>query len=53
MGRYTEGHQEITEKVHKEGFLWPKEHKLMHEFMSGQIEGFAWDDTERGHYKEE
>ncbi len=25
----------------------------MHEFMSVQNEGFAWDDTERGHFKEE
>ena len=52
-GRYTEEHKEIIEKVHKEDFLWPKEHKLMHEFMSIQNEGFAWDDMEHRHFKEE
>ncbi len=53
MGRYTTECKEIIERVHKEDFLWPEEHKLMHEFMSVQNEGFAWDDMECGHFKEE
>ncbi len=52
MGRYTVECKEIIKKVHKEDFLWPEECKLMHEFMSVQNKGFAWDDTEHGYFKE-
>ncbi|SJL10763.1 uncharacterized protein ARMOST_14157 [Armillaria ostoyae] len=44
---------EQIDKVHNEEFLWPEEQKLMHHFMMEQNEGFAWDDSERGAFKEE
>ncbi|THU76289.1 hypothetical protein K435DRAFT_622426, partial [Dendrothele bispora CBS 962.96] len=52
-GRYTQERKEIIDRVHGDDFLWPEERKLMHEFMMLQEKGFAWDDTERGHFKEE
>ncbi len=51
--RYMEERKEQINKVHKEEFLWPEERKLMHHFMMEQNTGFAWDDTERGAFKEE
>ncbi|KAH7917089.1 hypothetical protein BV22DRAFT_991874, partial [Leucogyrophana mollusca] len=39
--------------AHAEDFLWPEERKLMHHFMSLQEKGFAWDDSERGHLRED
>ncbi|SJL18605.1 uncharacterized protein ARMOST_22202 [Armillaria ostoyae] len=53
MGRYTMERMEQIDKVHNEEFLWPEECKLMHHFMMEQNEGFAWDDSERGAFKEE
>ena len=52
-GRYTEERKQIIDKVHESDFLWPEERKLMHHFMMIQEQGFAWNDTERGHFKEE
>ncbi|SJL10760.1 uncharacterized protein ARMOST_14154 [Armillaria ostoyae] len=52
-GRYTTERMEQIDKVHNEEFLWPEEQKLMHHFMMEQNEGFAWDDSERGAFKEE
>jgi len=43
----------IIEKAHPEGFLWPEERKLMHQFMKIHQDGFAWSDNERGHFREE
>jgi len=39
--------------VHEAGFLWSEERKLMHWLVREQNEAFAWDDTERGKFKEE
>jgi len=33
--------------------LWPEERKLMHWLIGEQNEAFAWDDAERGKFKEE
>jgi len=47
-GRYTQERKEIIDKVHAEDFMWPEEHKLMHNFMMLHQDAFAWDDSERG-----
>ena len=52
-GRYTAERRDIIDNVHPEGFLLPDERKLMHHFMSEQNEGFAWDDSERGRFRED
>ena len=52
-GRYTSDRRELIDKAHPEGFLWPAERRLMHHFMSLQNEGFAWDDSERGRFRED
>lgn len=50
-GRYTQERMEAMDKMHPEGFLWPEERKLLHEFMRAHNKGFAWDDSERGSFK--
>ena len=52
-GRYTQERKDQFEAVHKEEFLLPEERKLMHHFMMLQSYGFAWDDTERGRFRED
>ena len=48
--RYTEERRNKTDNLHPPGFLWPAKCDLLHHFMSLQNEGFAWDDSERGHF---
>jgi hypothetical protein len=49
--RYTiENHDEI-DKIHSDGFLWPAERDLMHDFMRKQDLGFAWNDMQRGRFR--
>jgi hypothetical protein len=45
--------RKIIEKAHPEGFLWPEEWKLMHQFMMIHQDGFTWSDDERGHFRED
>ena len=52
-GRYTEERKEMMDKVHDKDFLLPEERKLMHHFMMEQNLGFAWDDSERGSFRED
>ena len=52
-GRYTQERKEKIEKVHSGNFLLPEERKLMHHFMMQQDKGFAWDDSERGRFRED
>jgi len=52
-GRYTFDRMRIIEKAHPEGFLWPEERKLMHQFMKIHQDGFAWSDDERDHFRKE
>ena len=52
-GRYTEERKEKIDKVHEGEFLLPEERKLMHHFMMEQNLGFAWDDSERGRFRED
>ena len=53
VGRYTQERKEQFDKVHKEDFLLPEERKLLHHFMMEQSYGFAWDETERGQFRED
>src|SRR5271169_1013421 len=52
-GRYTEERKDQFDQVHKGDFLLTEERKLMHHFMMEQSEGFAWDDSERGRFRED
>ena len=52
-GCYTLERKEKLDIAHKEGFLWPEERKLMHWLVREQNKAFAWNDTERGKFKEE
>ena len=52
-GRYTQERKDQFDKVHKGNFLLPEERKLMHHFMMLQNQGFAWDDSERGRFRED
>lgn len=52
-GRYTEERKEKMDAAHSGDFLTPDERKLMHWMISEHNEAFAWDDTERGKFKEE
>ena len=52
-GRYTQERKEQFDKVHEGDFLLPEERKLMHHFMMLQSYGFAWEDSERGRFRED
>ena len=52
-GRYTQERMEKIENVHGGNFLLPDERMLMHHFMMQQDKGFAWDDSERGRFRED
>ena len=51
-GRYTQERKELFDKLNP-GFLWPVERKLMHHFMMLHNEAFAWEPSERGHFRED
>lgn len=52
-GRYTSVRKGVIDANHPAGFLWPEERKLMHQFMCLHEGAFAWEDSERGHFKKE
>jgi hypothetical protein len=52
-GRYTQERKDELDKVHEEGFLWPEERKLVHHLVMEQNQAFAWDDNERGRFRED
>lgn len=52
-GRYTQDRKEALDKVHGGDFLWPEERKLVHHLMMEQNQAFAWDDTEKGRFRED
>ena len=52
-GRYTQARKDAMDQVHEGEFLWPEERKLMHHLLMEQNEAFAWDDTERGRFRED
>jgi len=49
--RYTEERKVMLDALHPEGFLWPEERKLLHDFMVKQERAFAWNDEERGSFR--
>ena len=51
-GRYTQERKEIFDKINA-GFLLEEERALMHHFMMLHQDAFAWNDTERGHFRED
>lgn len=52
-GRYTQERKEEFDRIHAGDFLWPEERKLMHHVMMEQNQTFAWDDSERGRFRED
>ena len=52
-GRYTLERKEKMDGQHPGDFLWEEERKLMHHFMMLQNGGFAWEDQERGRFRED
>jgi hypothetical protein len=52
-GRYTAERKAQFDKIHVGDFLLPEERKLMHRLMCLQNQVFAWDDSERGHFRED
>jgi hypothetical protein len=40
-------------EINKDGFLLPAEEKLVHEVILNHEMAFAWDETERGHFRED
>ena len=51
-GRYTQERKELFDTANS-GFLWPAERDLLHHFMMLHQDGFAWNDSERGHFRED
>ena len=52
-GRYTPERKQLIDNAHPGDFLWPAERELMHHLMSLHEDGFAWNDAERGHFRED
>ena len=52
-GRYTLERRDLIDRVHPGDFLWPQERELMHHFMCVQNQGFAWNDSQRGRFRED
>jgi hypothetical protein len=51
-GRYTQERKELFDK-NNAGFLLSAERDLLHHFMMLHQDAFAWNDTERGHFRED
>src|SRR5271170_544295 len=51
-GRYTQERKELFDKINS-GFLLPAERDLLHYFMMVHNQGFAWETSERGHFRED
>ena len=51
-GRYTQERKDLFDKLNP-GFLLPAERDLMHYFMMAHQDGFAWETSERGHFRED
>ena len=52
-GHYTPERKEVIDQAHPGDFLLPEERTLLHHFMCIQNLGFAWNDSERGHFCED
>ena len=51
-GRYTQERKDLFDTLNP-GFLLPAERDLMHYFMMVHEDGFAWESSERGHFRED
>jgi len=51
-GKYTQERKDLFDKLNP-GFLLPAERDLMHYFMMVHEDGFAWETSERGHFRED
>ena len=51
-GRYTQERKDLFDKLNP-GFLLPAERDLLHHLMMLHEDAFAWDDSERGHFRED
>src|ERR1700742_104241 len=51
--RYTAERKQIIDKAHPGDFLWPEERKLVHNIMMDFNHTFAWEDSERGRFRED
>ena len=52
-GRYSEDRMRELDEKHKGNFLLPEERKLLHHLMMQQNQAFAWEDSERGRFRED
>ena len=52
-GHYTKERRAKMDDLHPQGFPLPAKWDLMHHFVSLQNKGFAWDNSERGHFRED
>lgn len=57
-GEFREGERYTKERademqINPDGFLWKEEEKLVHEVIRNHEMAFAWDETERGHFRED
>lgn len=52
-GWYMQERKEIIDQNHDEGFLWKEEMKLLHHLMTVQEQGFAWEPSETGTFRED
>lgn len=52
-GRYSQERKDKLDLAHGGDFLWLEERKLLHWLVVEQNEAFAWEDSERGSFKEE
>jgi hypothetical protein len=52
-GCYTLERKTYIDDVHPGDFLWPVKRDLMHQFMMIHQDGFAWSDSEGGHFRED
>ena len=52
-GRYTEERREQVQRDHVGDFLWPQERNLIDDLMCKQNQGFAWEETEKGRFRED
>ncbi|RPD67519.1 hypothetical protein L227DRAFT_464041, partial [Lentinus tigrinus ALCF2SS1-6] len=52
-GRYTQERKDAMDKLHGGDFLWPEERALLHQLIMQQNEAFAWNDEERGQFRED
>jgi hypothetical protein len=51
-GRYTKERKDTFDTIN-DGFLWPSEKHLLHYFMMIHNDAFAWQTSERGHFRED